>query len=365
MRACTVSSSNRRSEPLAAHDVLMLRLGSLGDVVLAGAAGQALAAARPDLKITFLVKGEYAELVRGQPWAHEVWALAPGEERSPLGLAGWRRRIRSGAFGAIVDLQTSPRSRALLSGQSHVFAWRAARWPRRRWVSLRWTQPGPVRPAWLRFVDALAPLGVDPALALPPQFVLSTSAQETAAAWAAAWGGGPIVLFAPGARWATKRWPQTSYLALGRALVGAKFRVLMSGDEADRAALPLLAGWAGGDPRARWFEGSLVELAATAALAQAAVTNDTGLMHLAAAVGVPVVALFGSTHPALGFAPAGAGHQVLCAGLACQPCTLHGLARCPLGHHRCMRQWTPEAVLAAVSGLLPGAAGVRIDGEEH
>jgi heptosyltransferase-2 len=87
------------------------------------------------------------------------------------------------------------------------------------------------------------------------------------------------------------------------------------------------------------------------------VANDTGLLHLAAAAGRPVVALFGSTHPALGFAPAGEGHAVLCAGLDCQPCTLHGLDACPRGHHRCMRELAPAAVLEALEARLGGFPG--------
>jgi heptosyltransferase-2 len=67
-----------------------------------------------------------------------------------------------------------------------------------------------------------------------------------------------------------------------------------------------------------------------------AVTHDSGLMHLAAARGRPVVALFGSTSPVLGFSPRGEGHAVICRDLSCQPCTVHGRESCPLGHHRCM-----------------------------
>jgi heptosyltransferase-2 len=74
-------------------------------------------------------------------------------------------------------------------------------------------------------------------------------------------------------------------------------------------------------------------------------------MHLAAARGVPVVAMFGSTSPVLGFAPAGEGHAALCRNEPCQPCTLHGRARCPLGHFRCMVALEPETV-ARAAGLL-------------
>jgi heptosyltransferase-2 len=79
------------------------------------------------------------------------------------------------------------------------------------------------------------------------------------------------------------------------------------------------------------------------------VTNDSAPLHLATAVGTPVVALFGPTVPAQGFGPRGArdvalGHE----GLACRPCSAHGPQVCPLLHHRCMRELAVETVLAAV-----------------
>ena len=313
--------------------VLLVRFGSLGDVILAAAAGQALAAQRPDLPVTFLVKEEYADLVRAQPWAHAVWTL-PGDERGAADVAALRERIHAQQFETAVDLQTSPRSRALLAGHPRVHRWDAARWLRRRWVSFRWTRPGPVRPAWLRFVDALAPLGVDPARADPPRLAAPPGDEARARTMFAE---GPITFLAPGARWPTKRWPEEGFLEAGRRIVAGGGRVLVGGDTSDRTALPALDRWAQGEPRAHWYEGSLTGLLAAVRRCERAITNDTGLMHLAAAAGVRVTAVFGSTHPALGFAPAGAGHRVRCAELSCQPCTLHGRERCPLGHHDCVR----------------------------
>jgi len=81
------------------------------------------------------------------------------------------------------------------------------------------------------------------------------------------------------------------------------------------------------------------------------VTHDSGLMHLAAARGRRVVALFGSTSPALGFAPVGEGHAVLCRELSCQPCTLHGRERCPRGHFRCMTTIEPDQVGDALARM--------------
>ena len=78
-------------------------------------------------------------------------------------------------------------------------------------------------------------------------------------------------------------------------------------------------------------------------------SNDSGPMHLAAALGVPTVALFGPTDPRR-TAPAGPGHAVLNRDLWCSPCFRR---HCPLLHHRCMRGLTVSMVADAAMALLP------------
>jgi heptosyltransferase-2 len=204
-------------------------------------------------------------------------------------------------------------------------------------------------------VDALSPLGVDASTAAPPRLDATPEARAAAAAWSATWpkgGGGPgdaaDVFLAPGSHWASKRWPEASFLALGQDVVARGGRVLLGGDAKDRAALPRLAAWADTEAGARWFDGPLTVLAELVRGTRAAVSNDSGLLHLAAAVGVPVVAVFGSTHPALGFAPAGPGHAALVSARSCQPCTLHGRPACPLGHHGCVTDLGVARVLATL-----------------
>jgi heptosyltransferase-2 len=93
-------------------------------------------------------------------------------------------------------------------------------------------------------------------------------------------------------------------------------------------------------------------MAAVLGRCAAAVTCDSGLMHVAAACGTRVVALFGSTAPALGFAPAGEGHAVLCRYEPCQPCTIHGREACPQRHFRCMEALEPAEVVRALGGFV-------------
>jgi len=74
-------------------------------------------------------------------------------------------------------------------------------------------------------------------------------------------------------------------------------------------------------------------------------------MHLAAALRKPQIAIFGGTHPRLGFAPLNDKAIVLTADLACQPCSLHGRNKCPKGTFECMKQITPEMVEKALENI--------------
>jgi ADP-heptose:LPS heptosyltransferase len=144
------------------------------------------------------------------------------------------------------------------------------------------------------------------------------------------------VALCPGARHATKRWPEERWCALDERLAGAGLARIVLSTSAEQRESPALAARIAADPRARWFTEPLERVAAVLGSAGVAVTHDSGLMHLAAARGVSVVALFGSTSPVLGFAPVGEGHAVICRDLPCQPCTVHGLEACPKRHFRCM-----------------------------
>jgi len=95
------------------------------------------------------------------------------------------------------------------------------------------------------------------------------------------------------------------------------------------------------------------ELIALLARSRALVGNDSGPAHVASAVGTPVVSIFGSTAPAMGYAAFGSRTRVVeHPSLACRPCGRHGAHGCPLGHFRCMRELASSAVIDRLSELL-------------
>ena len=157
--------------------------------------------------------------------------------------------------------------------------------------------------------------------------------------------------FAPGAAHATKRWPAERWVELGRRLNSRGFDLALVGGSGDA---DLAAGIASGLDRAASAAGrlSLQGTAALLASCRGLVSGDTGVMHMAAAVGTPVVAIFGPTVRAFGFFPYAQASAVVERELACRPCTAWGTERCPLGHHHCMVQIPADEVESALTGLI-------------
>jgi ADP-heptose:LPS heptosyltransferase len=329
--------------------IAVLRLSSLGDVVLTLPVVHALARAFPAARLSYWTKEEYADVVAADPAVGHVRRLERDARRLE-DLVSMSAELED--CDLIVDLHGSLRARMLAFRQrAPVLRAKSCRLHRARWVRARWSRPGPVPPALARFAAALRPLGLD--APGPPRMSVDAAAE----AWAAGRvGDGPAPLaLCPGARHATKRWPEEHWVALVQALRARGVPLVALALPAERRALPGLETALAGDPAA-WCSEPLPRMAALLSRCRAAVTHDSGLMHVAAARGLRVAALFGSTSPVLGFAPAGAGHEVLCREEPCQPCTLHGLAQCPLGHFRCMRELAPGQVLAALErmGVLAG-----------
>ncbi len=161
----------------------------------------------------------------------------------------------------------------------------------------------------------------------------------------------PVLALAPGAAYGpAKRWPAESYAALAERAVQAGWGVWIFGGKADREAGEIIRTRV---PAASNLTGRtrLVEAVDLIAATRVMVSNDSGLMHIAAAVATPVVALYGSSSPA--YTPPLGRSVVLYLGLECSPCFAR---QCPLGHLACLRGITVESVWTEVL-CLAGQAG--------
>ncbi len=324
--------------------ILVVRYSALGDVVLATSVLEPLRRRFPEARIEWVTDPLYAPLLEGLPELAGVHRLTRGGADGAWALAA---RLR-GRFDVAIDLQNKPRSALVARAAAPV---RAAF--RRRSVlqairSLVGSDPPLVRAHQTRlYAEALAPLGVTE----PGRTKVALSAQARALAADALEGvDGSIVAVAPGARWATKRWAAERFAAVADALAREGHRIVLCGGPPDRDAFAAFSAAARSKVAADLSFLPLHALAAALARVRLLVACDSGPVHLATAVGTPVLALFGPTSSARWGPPAPG--RALSLSLPCAPCSNHGGDYCPEGHHRCLRDLAPEAVLAASRELL-------------
>jgi heptosyltransferase I len=331
--------------------ILLVKLSSFGDVLHALPTLEALRAAFPTAHITWLVEAAYAPLLTGHPALNEVWVaprLRPGEFLSganPARLLTLLKQLRAYSFDLVVDVQGLLKSAVWVT---------LARSPRK--VGYDRTREGsylaltervkpfdPEAHAVHRYLNLAHYLGAPPAL---PRFRLGLDAAVDTAALVPVKAGRPLAVLHPGARWASKLWPPASWARLAEWLNRQGFFVAVTGSRADQALAEAILAQSPAPLLNLAGRTSLAQLAGILRKARLAVTTDTGAMHLAAALGTPVAALFGPTAP-WRTGPFGEGHQVIRLGLPCSPCFKR---QCP--EPRCLTDLTPEMVEAACEKIL-------------
>jgi heptosyltransferase I len=300
----------------------------------------------------WLVEEAQAPLLAGHPALDEVWAvprISPGKKGAARDLKKmWRaaRRLRAEPFDLVIDLQ----------GLMKSALWVAlARSPRKlgydrtrelSWLALTERLPpyDPEAHAVLRYLNLARYLGAPGG---PPRFRLGLSLAQNLGHLLPLAGGRPLAVLHPGARWPTKLWPAGHWARLADWLAREHgFQVAVTGSPADRGLVGEIIGQADIQPLNLAGRTTLADLASVLKAARLAVTADTGPMHLAAALGTPVAALFGPTAP-WRTGPFGDGHEVVRSALPCSPCFRR---QCP--EPRCLTDLPVAAAQEAVEKIL-------------
>jgi heptosyltransferase-2 len=197
-----------------------------------------------------------------------------------------------------------------------------------------------------RFVALGLPRGERPAEIPPPRLTVPSADIDAAlSALGLARPSAKLLALCPGAEYGeAKRWPAESFADVARDRLARGGAVWLFGSSGDRDMAEAVR--AASDPRCVNLAGrtDLAQAIALLALADAVVTNDSGLMHVAAALGRRVVAVFGSSSPAM-TPPMAQDARALWLALPCSPCYQR---TCPLGHLDCLRKLEPARVIAAL-----------------
>jgi lipopolysaccharide heptosyltransferase II len=332
-------------------NVLAVRFSSIGDILLTTPLLRAIRHRYPGARITALTKRSYLPLLSDNPHLDRVIGLEPGRS-----LASLAAELRGEPYTHKLDLHGSLRTRTL-----RVLApgrWRGYpkyRLARALLIHGKRNRYPDRRPVPERYFSAARELDVTPDGG-PPEFWLGPDAEQQATDWLAAAGFAPkrpMIALAPGAAHATKRWPLEHWQSLVEHIVSDGFDVAVVGGPDDAHLGTALATLPGGRVASAAGVFGLQGTGAVIRRAAALVSGDTGVMHMATGVGTPVVALFGPTVEPFGFFPYTARARVVELALPCRPCSSQGGPRCPLGHHRCMRDLPPDSVYEALRWSVP------------
>lgn len=342
------------------QNILIIRLSSLGDVILASPLIRALHNSFPRASIDFLVKTEYAQVVRHNPHISQTIELTTSSKEE---LGRIKKEIRARRYDVILDIHNSLRSRYLrtLSGARQVCVVNKYVFRRFALVKAKRNFYKEIIPVPERYLATAQTLEIIPdekglELFVPDEIVSSVNAlmrKYKTERYAA------VIGLVPTARHFTKRWPQEYFVKLGiRLAKEQRARLFLFGSENEvdycgDIAQMINAEVGSGAAESLAGKISILETAAVLDHCSIVVTNDSGIMHVAVARKKKIVAIFGSTVQEFGFFPYQTDNIVLeKKGLSCRPCSHIGLDRCPEGHFKCMKEITVEDVYFAVSSFI-------------
>jgi len=337
--------------------ILIIKLSAIGDVVQALPALEAIKRTFPLSEIDWAVEEAASDILAGHPMIDRLLVSRRKEWSRMLkrpstflrglkGIIGFVSELRSRQYDIAVDLQGLLKSGVVigLARAKRKIGFAGTRELSHLFLNERLPAYDIDKHALERYLDVARYLGAaDPSPVCTLYLERELAAMRERLSGIAA-PGRKVVVLNPMARWGTKLWQEGKFAQLADRLVLERNAVVvLTGGPGDREVTGRIRkmmrqeahDWAG--------ETTLKELAALAALSAIFITTDTGPMHLAAAAGGRVVALFGPTAP-WRTGPYGTGHVVVRAGTACSPCFKR---QCDIGV-RCMQEISVDEVMSKI-----------------
>ncbi len=347
-------AGSQKSEVRSQKRILIVKPSSLGDIVHSLPVLWELRKLHPDAHIGWVVKEVWKDILFENPLIDEIIVLKKGMK----GFLSAVKEIRNSRFDTIIDLQGLFRSGALswLSGGRERLGFENARELAWLFYNKKITIQNKQIHAVNRYLLSFNPSGNSSGIpsATPPHFPLYINMDD------AAWAGEflnktdlsnitPLIAINPSARWIKKRWPANLYAGLINHLIQElKAGIIILGSKEDIPVAEEISSLVNGRLAIAAGKTSLKTLTALLNKVDILITNDSGPMHLAAALERPVVALFGPTDPKL-TGPYGNNHTVIRKDMECSPCFRKS---CKHGRPLCMESITVEDVMNAVKKII-------------
>lgn len=311
--------------------LLIIRLSSLGDILLTSPLLRSIKANYPDINIDFVLKIQYGDALRYNPHIRNLFFYEDGGINF------------NENYDLVIDLQKNIRSKQITKKiKAPVVTFRKLDIEKFLLVRFKINKLKNAPPIPVRYAETIGNFSLDdkgPELFIPDE--ISSELPE-----------GNYIAMAPGSRHFTKMWPMKYYIYLGKILVANKFNVVLLGGKDDSMVCEQIHKMVPGSINL-CNEDNLLKTAAHMKKCRAVICNDSGLMHTACAAGTPVIAFYGSTVKEFGFSPYNSENLILeNISLSCRPCSHIGRDHCPKKHFNCMNEITPHIAFSNLNRLL-------------
>ena len=322
--------------------ILVIRLSSLGDIVLTQSAVQAVQNEFPDAQIHYLTKKVFVPIVE---MFNCVDTIHYWENKYTL-----LKNLRKIKFDMAIDLHSKLNTFLIKStiNAKQTVTYNKKHFLRRQIVKGKTNKV--ISSTVGLYFTALKKIGSESEMSVPKLFPVKNTKMPKA--FIINENVKYIGLF-PGALHKTKQYP-LNLLAEFIDSVPTEWncQFLIFGSESERDLVEELNSITETDIIDLCGKLNLQQLVFAINMMDVMITNDSGPMHIAAALEKPQIAIFGATHPKLGFAPMNKKAILLSANLQCQPCSLHGSDNCPKKHFNCMKSISAEQILNSLKTLI-------------
>lgn len=306
--------------------ILIIRLSSLGDVLLTTPVISALKKYHPEDKIDFLVNDSFKDAVLYNPNLNAVISYSKNDPYKK-----YRKLISENNYEKIIDLQNNNRSRKICKGFPGEI--KTFRKPTFKKILLVWFKINkliPIKTIPERYSEAAGIKLNNEKVEIHFRNKIEFNTEKYA------------VGFCPGSKHFTKTWPREYFEELGNTLSKEGFKIYLFGGKEDREICKYLAEKIE-NAEDHSNDDNLLELSEKMKRCSVLLCNDSGLMHVACALDVPLIAVFGSTVKEFGFTPYNCRNLILeNNSLSCRPCSHIGRESCPKSHFKCMKDITPK-----------------------
>ena len=322
--------------------ILVIRLSSLGDILLTTPLIRFIKNTYPKIEIDYLLRKEYSDLLRLNPYINELILFDnENKEKIKSQIIGANRNFN---YDFILDLQNNFRSRQILIGTG-IKTYRFKKYSLRKYLLVK-TKINLMKnlpPIPQRYADTLSLILGD----LRPNLITDKEPDERLKSIK------NIIGICPGAKHYTKRYPLEHQIKLCQLLVEKNFNVALFGGKFDKQIcekifikVPKVINLQNED--------DILQTAANMKVCDLIICNDSGLLHIANSLNKKVIAIFGSTVKEFGFMPVWSENTIIVEKekLKCRPCTHIGRDYCPKDHFKCMMDIKPEEILNLVISVI-------------